>query len=255
LHWSVQRTFRTFVQNYLGSDAQLSVLEIGSSNINGGLRDLKATNMTWTGVDLHGGEGVDQVVEIGKELPFMDESFDLVVASSVFEHDFQFWNTFLEMSRVKKRSGLILLIVPSQGPYHRFPYDVFRFYPDSGIALEKWAQTGFLDLKLIESLTTPPQNDVRADFVAVFGGSQSVKSVTIGDLLLGENWIVGNELITSTVQESPHEMRRILKLEEEIQNKQREVNDLNLQITTLVKSNSWKMTKPLRIFRSALKWN
>ena len=75
MHWSAQRTFRTFMENYLGSDDQLSVLEIGSSNINGGLRDVKGPNMNWTGVDLHPGEGVDYIVEIGQELPFFGSKF------------------------------------------------------------------------------------------------------------------------------------------------------------------------------------
>ena len=186
----------------------------------------------------------------------MDQSFDLVVASSVFEHDFQFWNTFLEMVRVRKHSGLILLIVPSQGPYHRFPFDAFRFYPDSGIALEKWAQSRFLGLQLIESFTTPPENDVWADYVSIFGGaSQDVESTTIGNLLMGENWIVGNQLISSTIQDAPCEMRRILELEENIQNMQKEIAGLNFEITALVKSKSWKMTKPLRLLSSVFKLN
>jgi len=254
LHWSVQRTFRIFTENYLNPKTHLKVLEIGSSNFNGGLRDLKGSNMKWTGVDLYPGDGVDHVVEIGKVLPFLDQSFDLVVASSVFEHDFQFWNTFLEMSRVMKHSGLLLLIVPSQGKYHRYPYDAFRFYPDSGIALEKWAQSRLLQVHLIESFTTIPENDVWADFVAVFGGSNWLaNSGTIGNLLSGENWIIGNELVPSTFQEMPYEVRKIAELESSVENLHREIANLNHKHTSLLNSISWKVTKPLRFLRSLLR--
>jgi ubiquinone/menaquinone biosynthesis C-methylase UbiE len=83
---------------------------------------------------------VDLVIENTSDLPFTDESFDYVVASSVFEHDPIFWKTFAEMIRVLKPGGCVYINSPSNGMIHRYPIDVYRFYPDAGKALEKWGK-------------------------------------------------------------------------------------------------------------------
>jgi hypothetical protein len=59
MHWTVKRTFETFLHKYFEAKNDLVVLEIGSANVNGGLRDEKLKNMTWVGVDLNEGPGVD----------------------------------------------------------------------------------------------------------------------------------------------------------------------------------------------------
>jgi SAM-dependent methyltransferase len=210
--------------------------------------------MEWIGVDISSGPGVDFVVETGSRMPFDEGSFDLVVASSVFEHDIQFWNTFLEMSRVVKNSGLILIIAPSQGPFHRFPLDAFRFYPDSGMALEKWAQTCGFPLALIESFTTRPENDFWADYIAIYSGSEQNRNwETIGNLLSGENWIIGNELVASTRQEIPFELRRISELENRISDLIFLVSEVNSELLMLKKSRALRLAKSLRVLTSFFK--
>jgi SAM-dependent methyltransferase len=247
VHQTVQRTFVAFQDNYLPHERKLKVLEIGSQNFNGGLRDLKKDNLNWFGVDIEAGPGVDQVVKIGDRLPFEDESFDLVVASSVFEHDIQFWSTFLEMARTTKPDGILLLIMPSQGTFHRYPLDAFRFYPDAGIALEKWAQSHGLPIRLVESFTTRPEGDVWADYVAVFSPFPSqYKDKLLGKALEGENWNIMGELQLGTFQESPYELR---KIEELMLGRQKLVSQLENQSKELIEirnSISWKLTSPLR---------
>ena len=217
MHFTVGRTFELFQKIYLSPDTNISVLEIGSQNFNGGLRDLKMPNLEWLGIDMEAGPGVDTVVQIGSSFPFENATFDLVLCSSVFEHDIRFWNTFLEMARVTKPQGVLLLIMPSQGLFHLYPLDAFRFYPDAGIALEKWADSQGLATKLVESFTTKPEKDVFADFVAIFSESPSnFTDKMIGGELMGENWIIQGELQTDTFQEFPYELRRIKELEERI---------------------------------------
>lgn len=163
MHDSVKVTFIQFINNYMTSNDSVKVLEVGSLNVNGGLRDLKPDNFAWYGIDLVDGPGVDQKIDVAELYPFSDDTFDLVVASSVFEHDIEFWSSFLEMCRVLKQDGIILLIMPSQGTFHRYPLDAFRFYPDAGLALEKWANRNNAKVRLIESFTTLPTNEVWAD--------------------------------------------------------------------------------------------
>jgi hypothetical protein len=61
-----------------------SVLEFGSRNINGTVRDLVPTVDRYVGVDLVAGPGVDHVCDAGSvEVPGL---FELVVCAEVFEH-------------------------------------------------------------------------------------------------------------------------------------------------------------------------
>ena len=60
-----------------------SVLEFGSRNINGTVRDLVPT-VRYVGVDIAAGDGVDLVADAATVE--LDERFDLVVCAEVFEH-------------------------------------------------------------------------------------------------------------------------------------------------------------------------
>jgi SAM-dependent methyltransferase len=155
------------IQTY-GSGAGTRILEIGAYDVNGSLRQHVKPDMHYVGVDIEAGPGVDIVVELGKPLPFDAESFDLILASSVFEHDPAFWSTFLELTRVVRKGGYIYINAPSNGGFHRFPEDHWRFYPDSGMALERWATSQDLPVELIESFLCEQDEDNWNDFSAIF---------------------------------------------------------------------------------------
>ena len=144
------------------------ILEIGALDVNGSLRQFAPEGSEYVGVDMVEGRGVDIIVDPSKPLPFDHQSFDLAIASSVFEHDPAFWMTFLELGRLLRDGGYLYLNVPSNGAVHRYPEDHWRFYPDSGLALERWAKSQQMELTLIESFTAPRNNDIWNDFVAVF---------------------------------------------------------------------------------------
>jgi SAM-dependent methyltransferase len=137
-------------------------------DVNGSLRGSAPKGAEWVGLDFLAGPGVDIVVEPEQDLPFGNESFDLVIASSVFEHDPQFWVTFSEMIRVLKHDGFCYINAPSNGYVHRFPLDVFRFYPDASIALLRWGRKNFSDLSLVESFIAEQDGALWNDFVAVY---------------------------------------------------------------------------------------
>jgi hypothetical protein len=145
-----------------------SILEIGSQSLNGGLRENALPTTRYVGVDIEAGEGVDVVVESGKPLPVEEGSFDLVMATSVFEHDPFFWMTFLEMCRAAKDGGYIYINAPSNGVVHRYPQDNWRFYPDSGRALAAWAALQGTPVTVVESFIAARDKDIWNDFVAVF---------------------------------------------------------------------------------------
>jgi SAM-dependent methyltransferase len=144
------------------------ILEIGSRDYNGSVRDFCPEGALYVGIDVGAGSGVDIISSAGAVLPFRDASFDVVIASSVFEHDDAFWDTFLELCRVLRGGGYVYLNAPSNGVYHRYPTDNWRFYPDAGLALEKWAKRRGFPVKLVESFIAERENDIWNDFVGVF---------------------------------------------------------------------------------------
>lgn len=73
---------REFVARHATADP-VSVIEIGSRDINGTVRDL-FPNAAWTGLDLHAGPGVDVVCDAMLYQP--SELVDFVVCCEVLEH-------------------------------------------------------------------------------------------------------------------------------------------------------------------------
>lgn len=167
----------TLAMNIYADLQSAAILEIGSQSVNGSLRENALPTTKYVGLDIEQGEGVDLVVEPGKPLPVEDSSFDLVVASSVFEHDPCFWMTFLEMCRVTKDGGYIYINAPSNGVVHRYPQDNWRFYPDSGRALAQWALSQGHHATLVESFTADREGDIWNDFVAVFRKGRITKAL------------------------------------------------------------------------------
>jgi SAM-dependent methyltransferase len=145
------------------------VLEIGSMNVNGSLRDFCPAGSRYVGVDLAPGAGVDVVVQRISQLPFGADVFDAVVTSSCFEHDMMFWVTFLEICRVLKPGGYLYINAPSKGEYHRYPIDAWRFFPDAGVALRDWARGNDYDMNLLESFIAENIRNNWGDCVMIFG--------------------------------------------------------------------------------------
>jgi hypothetical protein len=76
------------------------VLEVGSLNINGSVRQF-FTNCDYIGVDLGKGKDVDMDCK-GHELPFPNLSFDTVISCECLEHDQHWVKTFQKMCELSK---------------------------------------------------------------------------------------------------------------------------------------------------------
>ncbi|HYD11043.1 MAG TPA: class I SAM-dependent methyltransferase [Acidimicrobiales bacterium] len=100
------------------------LLEIGSLDVNGTLRDLIDVD-DWTGVDLEAGPGVD-VVASGHDFG-ADESFATVVSSECLEHDPGWDLTLRNAVRVLRPGGLLLLTCATRG---RHEHGTARTSPD-----------------------------------------------------------------------------------------------------------------------------
>ena len=166
MHKSALDTGRLFFELY-AKDAAV-IVDVGSLDVRGSLREVAPKGSKFIGLDFATGPGVDVILTDPYNLPLEDESADAVVSSSCFEHSEFFWLSFLETLRILKPGGVLYLSVPSNGAFHRYPVDCWRFYPDSGRALEKWARKNGYNTLLLESFTGPQDWDVWNDFVAVF---------------------------------------------------------------------------------------
>lgn len=76
--------------------------------------------------DVHNQFNPDLIFD-GHFIPFIDNSFDAILAAQVIEHTINPWKFCGEMQRVVKVGGLLQIEAPQSFPYHAEPYDFFRF--------------------------------------------------------------------------------------------------------------------------------
>lgn len=162
MHKSALSAGKLFFDIYLSKPEPIAVVDIGSQDVNGSLRSVCPDFANYIGIDFTKGKGVDIVLEDPYKLPFEENTIDVVVSSSCFEHSEMFWLTFLEISRILKPSGLFYLNAPSACGFHRYPVDCYRFFPDSGNALAKWANRNGYKMLVLEHYTSG------SDYICIF---------------------------------------------------------------------------------------
>ena len=89
------------------------VLEVGSLNINGSVRQF-FTECDYIGIDVGPGLDVDLVVQ-GQDYDGPDDYFDVVISCECFEHNPYWVETFRNMHRVCKPNGLIIMTCATTG--------------------------------------------------------------------------------------------------------------------------------------------
>ena len=169
MHPSAETVGKLMFAHYVQSPDQ-TIVEIGSQLVNGGLRDFAPPGNRYIGLDFVAGPGVDFVMDDPYRFPLADQTADLVVSSSVFEHAEFFWLTFLEALRILKEGGVLYINAPSCGYFHRYPQDCWRFYPDAANALCKWGRRNGFDVNVIETFTAKIEGGIYLnDNVMIFG--------------------------------------------------------------------------------------
>lgn len=172
MHHTANISGLAFAEKY-GGEGKI-VVDIGGQNVNGSLRKyFTERNMKYICVDIEEHSSVDVVVKPGDKLPFKDGEIDLIVSVSCFEHDPLFWMTFKEMCRITKLDGYIFVNAPSNGAYHCYPGDNWRFYSDAGQALAFWSgkrisNESIFPSEVVETFHILPSGDQWLDFVCVW---------------------------------------------------------------------------------------
>jgi len=110
------------------------VIEVGSMNVNGSLRETIEAHgpAKYIGVDLGEGPGVDEVCPAEALVArFGEESFDLVVCTEMLEHVREWRVVVTNLKRLVASGGVLLVTTRSRGfPYHEYPFDYWRFEPE-----------------------------------------------------------------------------------------------------------------------------
>jgi ubiquinone/menaquinone biosynthesis C-methylase UbiE len=109
-------------------DRKGEVLDIGSMDINGSLKDM-FNECEYTGIDIAEGKNVDVVVQ-PFSFPFPDETFDIVVSANCLEHVPEPGLWAKEVKRVLKKGGQLAITAPHKIHIHNRP-DYWRIMPDA----------------------------------------------------------------------------------------------------------------------------
>lgn len=129
-------------QNYVNLFIRKKVLEVGSLNINGSIRQF-FIDCDYTGVDLAPGKDVDMVAR-GEDLSFPDKSFDVVCSCECFEHNPEWARTFDNMARMAK--SLVFFSCATTGrPEHGTPRTTPQDAPFCGDYYQNLRASDFLE--------------------------------------------------------------------------------------------------------------
>ncbi|MBW4689888.1 MAG: class I SAM-dependent methyltransferase [Komarekiella atlantica HA4396-MV6] len=149
-HFFVLRHIKMFTYTHLTSIIKpgMKVADIGC----GGqpLRNLiKSCGGNYTSVDVvqNNKNSVDIIADISS-IPLPSKSFDVIICTEVLEHCFDPQKALLELSRLLKPSGAIIITTPFNFGLHEVPYDFIRLTP---FYIEYWfPKLGFKEPNVLQ---------------------------------------------------------------------------------------------------------
>jgi SAM-dependent methyltransferase len=110
--------FQSMKEQFPKYFSNVKVIEVGSLNINGTVRDFFTNPVEYIGADLAEGPDVDVVCE-GQDLAYDDNYFDTSISAECFEHNPYWLETFVNMHRMTKPGGLVTFSCATDGrPEH-----------------------------------------------------------------------------------------------------------------------------------------
>ena len=107
---------KEFKESYINNsfNKDINVLEIGSLDVNGNIRNLFDFTNEYTGIDLEKGPNVDLVLS-GIDIDKLDKNFDIIISCECFEHAKDWKIIFEKMCQISKPNSFIVISVASTG--------------------------------------------------------------------------------------------------------------------------------------------
>ncbi len=120
------------IEKFLGNERarKLSVIDVGSQDINGSYRDLILDPWSYLGIDVVAGRNVDCVMSNEFTIPLKDSTADMVLCGQVLEHCRNPFRLVREIARILRENGYLFVTSPAVWQKHEHPIDCFRFYAD-----------------------------------------------------------------------------------------------------------------------------
>ncbi len=97
---------------------------------------------------------IDQSCNLNERLPFRNQQFDTILLSDVLEHIAEPGKLWLEMARILKPGGKLILNVPFYYKIHEMPHDYYRY---TEFALRRFAENSGFSIVLLKSMGGIPE--------------------------------------------------------------------------------------------------
>jgi SAM-dependent methyltransferase len=109
-----QQEFLRKIIEFIPSNSKVKMCDLGSLDINGGIRSLIPDNCEYLGVDLELGPNVD-IARPAQLLDLKSEQFDFLISSELFEHTPYWKEIFSQMCRLTKPGGIVAFTCAGAG--------------------------------------------------------------------------------------------------------------------------------------------
>jgi SAM-dependent methyltransferase len=162
MHLNSELLFRKHALKHFKESS--SVLEIGPSGVPSVYQKIVAgTSIHWDTLELYDTyPGITYVSQHEYKYPVEDNKYDIVVSGQVMEHVKKIWTWLEELKRITKPNGIIIIINPVSWPYHEFPVDCWRIFPEGMKALAEttglnviFSEFASLEAEAFKSTFTP----------------------------------------------------------------------------------------------------
>lgn len=164
MHKNSYSIMKWFKENYLDSEMNLDILDVGSIDSSKEFlyKDIfNEDNWNYALLSNRNHSKADIVVsDIYNWYEIEDDSYDVIVSSHFFEHLEFFWLTLSQIERVLKPGGLICIIVPSAGGKHDYDLaNCYRFHTGGLQAMAKYIGFEILYAAVDEKAEAKPYYD------------------------------------------------------------------------------------------------
>jgi SAM-dependent methyltransferase len=113
----------------------MRVLEIGPGAFPSDYQKSVRCEVIWHTLDIADSPALTYPRTPLYDFPIPNDSYDIVLSGQVIEHVAKIWRWMRELARVTRPGGRVITINPVSWPFHEYPIDCWRIFPDGMKAL------------------------------------------------------------------------------------------------------------------------